>query len=41
MTTFPSLFISHGSPDTAIADTAAAAFMKRFGETLPKGLRIR
>ena len=40
MTTFPSLFISHGSPDTAIADTAAAAFMKRFGETLPKSKAI-
>jgi 4,5-DOPA dioxygenase extradiol len=36
MTVFPSLFISHGSPDTAIADTAAAAFMRRFGETMPK-----
>lgn len=32
----PSLFISHGSPDTAIADTAAADFMRRYAGVLPR-----
>jgi 4,5-DOPA dioxygenase extradiol len=36
MSRLPTVFISHGSPDTAIADTAAAAFMKSFGAELPR-----
>jgi len=36
MSRLPSLFISHGSPDTAIADTAARAFLERFAASLPK-----
>ena len=32
----PSLFISHGSPDTAIADTAARAFLERYAASLPR-----
>lgn len=32
----PALFISHGSPDTAIADTAAAAWMKQLASDLPR-----
>lgn len=36
MPTLPSLFISHGSPDTAIADTAARTFLQRFADSLPK-----
>lgn len=32
----PSLFISHGSPDTAIADTKAAAFLRRAAGDLPR-----
>lgn len=36
MTRMPTLFISHGSPDTAIADTAAAAFLKRLADDLPR-----
>lgn len=36
MTSLPSLFISHGSPDTAIADTAARAFLEGYGASLPR-----
>ncbi|MDF1607412.1 class III extradiol ring-cleavage dioxygenase [Hoeflea sp. YIM 152468] len=32
----PALFISHGSPDTAIADTAAAGWLKRLAAELPR-----
>lgn len=32
----PALFISHGSPDTVIADTEAAVWMKRFAAELPR-----
>ncbi|PWW04447.1 4,5-DOPA dioxygenase extradiol [Hoeflea marina] len=35
-TAMPSLFISHGSPDTAIADTSAAAFLRRAAGDLPR-----
>lgn len=31
----PALFISHGSPDTAIADTQAARWLKRLAQDLP------
>lgn len=31
----PALFLSHGSPDTVIADTEAAAWMRRAAEDLP------
>ena len=33
---FPALFISHGSPDTAIADTEAAAWLRRMAADLPR-----
>lgn len=33
---FPALFISHGSPDTAIADTQAAAWLRRMAADLPR-----
>ncbi|SOE08600.1 4,5-DOPA dioxygenase extradiol [Hoeflea halophila] len=33
---FPALFISHGSPDTVIADTQAAAWLKQMAEDLPR-----
>lgn len=36
MARLPSLFISHGSPDTAIADTAAARFLKGYAASLPR-----
>lgn len=36
MATFPTLFISHGSPDTVIANTAATDFMKRYAASLPR-----
>lgn len=36
MTTFPTLFISHGSPDTVIANTAATDFMRRYAASLPR-----
>ena len=29
---FPTLFISHGSPETAIADTPAHDFLQRLGK---------
>jgi 4,5-DOPA dioxygenase extradiol len=33
---FPALFISHGSPDTAIADTQAAAWLRQMAADLPR-----
>jgi 4,5-DOPA dioxygenase extradiol len=33
---FPALFISHGSPDTAIADTHAAAWLRQMAADLPR-----
>ncbi|MCZ4288735.1 DODA-type extradiol aromatic ring-opening family dioxygenase [Hoeflea alexandrii] len=36
MTTFPALFVSHGSPDTVIADTDAAAWLRRMAADLPR-----
>lgn len=33
---FPALFISHGSPDTAIADTQAAAWLRQLATELPR-----
>lgn len=36
MAALPTLFISHGSPDTAIADTGATRFMKALGAELPR-----
>lgn len=33
---FPALFVSHGSPDTAIADTQAAAWLRRMAADLPR-----
>jgi 4,5-DOPA dioxygenase extradiol len=35
-TAFPALFISHGSPDTAIADTKAAAWLRQMAADLPR-----
>lgn len=32
----PAIFVSHGSPDTAIADTQAAAFLRRAAADLPR-----
>ena len=32
----PALFISHGSPDTAIADTEAAAWLRQMARDLPR-----
>jgi len=32
----PALFISHGSPDTAIADTRAAAWLRQMAQDLPR-----
>ncbi|OCW57971.1 dioxygenase [Hoeflea olei] len=32
----PALFVSHGSPDTAIADTRAAAWLRRLAAELPR-----
>lgn len=32
----PALFVSHGSPDTAIADTEASAFLKSVAASLPR-----
>jgi hypothetical protein len=32
----PALFISHGSPDTVIADTQAAAWLRRMAADLPR-----
>jgi len=32
----PALFLSHGSPDTAIADTEAAAWLKQMARDLPR-----
>lgn len=42
MADLPTLFISHGAPDTAIADTAAARFLKTYGATLarPKAIVV-
>ena len=34
--TMPALFISHGSPDTAIADTEAARWLKQLARDLPR-----
>ncbi|WP_099866701.1 DODA-type extradiol aromatic ring-opening family dioxygenase [Pararhizobium haloflavum] len=36
MDALPTIFISHGSPDTAIADTAAATFLKGFAATIAR-----
>ena len=36
MTTLPSLFISHGSPDIAIRDTKAQAFLRRYALEAPR-----
>lgn len=36
MPPFPTLFISHGSPDTAIADTDATRFLKALSGELPR-----
>lgn len=36
MSTQPALFISHGSPDIAIADTQARRFLSDFAGTVPK-----
>lgn len=36
MPALPALFISHGSPDIAIADTAAADFLKTLAADLPR-----
>jgi 4,5-DOPA dioxygenase extradiol len=33
---FPAFFISHGSPDTAIADTHAAAWLRQMAADLPR-----
>ncbi|MCY0095449.1 DODA-type extradiol aromatic ring-opening family dioxygenase [Hoeflea ulvae] len=35
-TLMPALFLSHGSPDTAIADTDAAAWLKQLAAELPR-----
>jgi 4,5-DOPA dioxygenase extradiol len=35
-TLMPTLFVSHGSPDTAIADTDAAAFLRSAAADLPR-----
>ncbi len=35
-TRMPTLFVSHGSPDTAIADTDAAAFLRSSAADLPR-----
>lgn len=42
MSRMPSLFISHGSPDTVLADTAATAFMKRYAAEIerPKAIVV-
>ena len=36
MTKLPSLFISHGSPDIAISDTAARDFLRTFTRNVPR-----
>ncbi|WP_136656864.1 class III extradiol ring-cleavage dioxygenase [Nitratireductor sp. XY-223] len=36
MTALPSLFLSHGSPDIAIADTEAHTFLGKLGRELPR-----
>ena len=36
MTAMPALFVSHGAPDTAIADTDAAAFLRQAAADLPR-----
>lgn len=36
MTRMPSLFVSHGSPETAIRDTPASRFLKGIAATLPR-----
>ena len=36
MSTLPSLFVSHGSPDTAIAATAARTFFETYASHLPR-----
>jgi 4,5-DOPA dioxygenase extradiol len=36
MSALPSLFISHGSPDTVISDTKARAFLLNYADNLPK-----
>lgn len=42
MAPLPSLFVSHGAPDTAIADTPAARFMEGFGAQIerPKAIVV-
>ncbi|MEM6462086.1 MAG: class III extradiol ring-cleavage dioxygenase [Pseudomonadota bacterium] len=36
MSKIASLFISHGSPDIALADTAASEFLRRYAQDLPR-----
>lgn len=36
MTLLPSLFVSHGAPDLALADLPAARFLAELGESLPR-----
>lgn len=36
MTVLPSLFLSHGAPDTAIADTRAAEFLRSYAATIDR-----
>jgi 4,5-DOPA dioxygenase extradiol len=36
MSTLPSLFVSHGSPDVAIAETDAARFLRSLAHSLPR-----
>lgn len=36
MTRMPSLFVSHGSPETALRDTPASRFLKGLGANLPR-----
>ena len=36
MNTLPTLFVSHGAPTLAIADSAASRFLRQLGKTLPR-----
>lgn len=36
MSTLPTLFVSHGAPTLAIADSPASRFLRELGKTLPK-----
>lgn len=40
MTLLPSLFVSHGAPDLALADLPAARFLAELGESLPRPCAI-